>query len=161
MFRFGYGYCDNRLMDEKFIFEGKSIELKNELIDNNLKSFSWWLEKHNRYANKEVVELLDKKFKFLKRNKLKNSENYIINRSQLNNYYRFPIFVRAFVYFLYRYILRLGFLDGYEGFLFHFFQGFIYRLVIDIKYKQLLKEIRVSKKNYRNIILFYLDIDIG
>ena len=58
MFRFGYGYCDNRLMDEKFIFEGKSIELKNELIDNNLKSFSWWLEKHNRYANKEVVNYL-------------------------------------------------------------------------------------------------------
>ncbi|MGC4080847.1 MAG: hypothetical protein QM736_01690 [Vicinamibacterales bacterium] len=34
--------------------------------------------------------------------------------------------------FAYRYVLRLGFLDGKEGFIFHFLQAFWYRLLVDI-----------------------------
>ena len=36
--------------------------------------------------------------------------------------YRLPLYVRPALYFLYRYILRLGFLDGKQGFVFHFLQ---------------------------------------
>ena len=32
----------------------------------------------------------------------------------------------------YRYVLRAGFLDGREGFVFHVLQGFWYRLLVDI-----------------------------
>ena len=41
--------------------------------------------------------------------------------------------VRPFIYFLYRYILRLGFLDGFRGLLFHVLQGFWYRFLVDAK----------------------------
>jgi hypothetical protein len=48
-------------------------------------------------------------------------------------YLRLPLFSRAFLYFIYRYFLRFGFLDGKEGLIFHFLQGFWYRFLIDAK----------------------------
>jgi hypothetical protein len=46
-------------------------------------------------------------------------------------YGRFPLLVRPFLYFLFRYILRFGFLDGREGLIFHVLQGFWYRFLVD------------------------------
>jgi hypothetical protein len=43
------------------------------------------------------------------------------------------LFLRAFLYFIYRYIFRLGFLDGIKGLVFHFLQGFWYRFLVDSK----------------------------
>ena len=48
-----------------------------------------------------------------------------------------PLYVRPFLYFIYRFIFRLGFLDGKEGMLFHFLQAFWYRLLVDIKIDEL------------------------
>ena len=48
-------------------------------------------------------------------------------------YLRLPLFVRAFLYWFYRYFIRVGFLDGKEGLIFHFLQGFWYRFLIDAK----------------------------
>ena len=50
-----------------------------------------------------------------------------------NLYGRAPLFWRALAYWLYRYILRLGFLDGRPGLVFHFLQGFWYRFLVDAK----------------------------
>ncbi len=41
--------------------------------------------------------------------------------------------VRPFLYFIYRYFVRLGFLGGKEGLIFHFPQAFWYRFLIDAK----------------------------
>jgi hypothetical protein len=43
-----------------------------------------------------------------------------------------PLFVRPCLYVTYRYGLRLGVLDGREGFIFHVLQAFWYRLLVDI-----------------------------
>jgi hypothetical protein len=48
-------------------------------------------------------------------------------------WYGMPLYIRPFLYFFYRYVVRCGFLDGKEGFIFHFLQGFWYRLLVDIK----------------------------
>ena len=50
---------------------------------------------------------------------------------KLNLYNKAPLFFRCFGYFIYRYIFRLGFLDGKEGLIFHVLQGFWYRFLID------------------------------
>ena len=68
LFKYGFAFCENRLMDEKFVIKGNSTSLKNELIDHNLKSFSWWLQKHNSYSSKEAIEMLDLEFNFLEKN---------------------------------------------------------------------------------------------
>lgn len=41
--------------------------------------------------------------------------------------------MRAFLYFFYRHFIRLGFLDGVEGLIFHFLQGCWYHFYLDAK----------------------------
>jgi hypothetical protein len=48
-------------------------------------------------------------------------------------YQRFPLFVRPFLFWFYGYVLRLGFLDGVEGLVFHTLQRFWFRFLIDAK----------------------------
>lgn len=52
-------------------------------------------------------------------------------------YYQAPLFLRSFLYFLCRFIFRLGFLDGKEGGMFHFLQVFWSRLIVDIRLEEL------------------------
>ena len=50
-----------------------------------------------------------------------------------------------------RYILKWGFLDGKEGFLWHILQGFWYRMLVDAKIYEL-------KKKYNNEqLIHYLE----
>ena len=46
------------------------------------------------------------------------------------NYY---IFKETLFYFIYRYYIRLGFLDGKEGKIYHFLQAYWYRFLVDAK----------------------------
>jgi hypothetical protein len=57
-----------------------------------------------------------------------------------NLYARSPLFFRAFLYFLMRYTIGLGFLDGIEGLIFHFLQGFWYRFLVDAKLYEVQKK---------------------
>ena len=41
--------------------------------------------------------------------------------------------MRPVLYFSYRYVIQLGFLDGKHGFGYHFMQGFWYRTLVDLK----------------------------
>ena len=54
-------------------------------------------------------------------------------RAQRGFYYRQPLFLRALLLFLYRYIFKLGFLDGREGLIFYVLQTFWFRFLIDAK----------------------------
>ena len=53
-----------------------------------------------------------------------------------NLWRRLPAYLRPFLYFSYRYVLRLGFLDGKEGFVFHFLHAWWFRLLVDIKIEE-------------------------
>jgi hypothetical protein len=50
---------------------------------------------------------------------------------------RLPLHLRPFLYFTYRYFLRFGFLDGKEGFVFHFLQAYWYRMLVDLNIEEL------------------------
>ena len=50
---------------------------------------------------------------------------------------RFCERVRQLIYFFYLYFLRLGILDGWNGFLFHFLQAFWFRLIVDERLEEL------------------------
>ena len=56
-----------------------------------------------------------------------------------------PLFVRPCVYVTYRYVIRLGFLDGKEGFIFHVLQAFWYRLLVDINIDELRKSLPAQR----------------
>jgi len=134
----GAGRMENRWMDEHIVLiHGDSVSIDINIVDDNENSISWWVEKHNSYATKEMIEILNHKYHFFPiDNALLESGSLPakIKRFIKNNIYNnFPLFIRPTLYFIYRYIVRLGFMDGQKGYAFHFMQGYWYRTLVDLK----------------------------
>ena len=68
--------------------------------------------------------------------------------------------LRALFYFLYRFVLRLGFLDSKEGRAFHVLQGFWYRFLVDAKLQEVRKHMRETQKDAKTAIRDVLGIDL-
>ena len=139
LFRLGHGICEDRWMDEHIVLnKGKTIKLEGYFVDNNLNPLGWWIQKHNNYSIREAIELLDLKYNLIPSN-TKNTIPHELShdakskRDKKIKYANMPLFWRSFVYFLYRYFFKLGFLQGKEGFLWHFLQGWWYRTLVDAK----------------------------
>ena len=131
LFRFGHGLCDGRLMDEHIIVDGPIVTSRIRIVDNNLKGFHFWIAKHNGYASLECIASM---------NQASNSASGTFAPSvQVKHFIKdnlfnsSPLILRSFLYYFYRYILCLGFLDGVRGFVFHLFHALFYRLLIDVK----------------------------
>lgn len=139
LFRYKKAVCEERWMDEHIqLLEGKSIEFQNDFVDHNLNNLSWWTQKHVGYAIREAIDLLDIEFDLINtKEKLDShfnlSEQAAEKRKKKLKYAKQPLFIRSFAYFIYRYIFKLGFLEGKEGFLWHFLQGWWYRTLVDAK----------------------------
>ncbi|MCF6354596.1 MAG: glycosyltransferase family 2 protein [Candidatus Polarisedimenticolaceae bacterium] len=146
LFRYGRGQCENRWMDEHIKVAGSTVNFKGELIDDNLNSLTWWTEKHNHYASREVVDLLNLEYGFMPHDSVASlrggSQAGVKRWLKEMVYARLPGGFRAFTYFLYRYVLRLGFLDGKAGTAFHFLQGFWYRYLVDAKLAEVKRYMR-------------------
>ncbi len=147
IFRTGKASCEMKLMDEHIILsEGKVLTFKNDLVDNNQKDLEWWTAKHNWYSNREVLDYQMRLSGESFAEAGGSSEQAKIKRIVKNKgYYRLPIFFRAHLYFIYRYWIKLGFLDGPEGRIFHFLQAYWYRFLVDAKLYQCNKKGIVMK----------------
>lgn len=138
LWRNGRGMIEQRWMDEKIVVEGGRVErFHGEFIDANLNGVSWWTTKHNGYATREAIVLLNRKYSFLtpcaKSAARTHQDGFAKRWMKENLYVHLPLGFRAFLFFFYRLIIRLGFLDGRGGFVFHFLQGFWYRFLVDVK----------------------------
>lgn len=132
IFRVGHGMSEMKLMDEHLIItDGETVTFKKDFIDDNRKELEWWIGKHNWYSNKEVLDYQTKE------ESVEGSSSSMqakLKRFVKNHgYYNLPKFFRAHLYFFYRYYIRLGFLDGTEGKIFHFLQAYWYRFLVDAK----------------------------
>jgi glycosyltransferase involved in cell wall biosynthesis len=148
LFRAGRGQCENRWMDEHIKVAGPTVDFRHELIDDNLNSLTWWTTKHNNYASREAVDLLNLEYGFMPRDSVASlrggSQAGVKRWIKENVYARLPGGFRALVYFLYRYVIRLGFLDSQAGFAFHFLQGFWYRYLVDAKVAEVKRHIQAT-----------------
>ena len=144
--RHGLGRSEDRWMDEHILLDGPEIMLDGEILDDNLKPLSWWIEKHNNYASREVIEILNVEYGFLGRKIVHKPSGQAGVKRWLKErvYARLPGGLRAFAYFIYRYVVRLGFLDRKAGTAFHVLQGFWYRYLVDMK----LHEVRIYMQLY-------------
>jgi glycosyltransferase involved in cell wall biosynthesis len=132
VFRKGTARSEVRAMDEHIVLtEGEVVETDIRFADNNLNSLEWWTQKHLNYAKREAAMLMERDAAGDGAKEIKTAQAIQSKRSQKEWYARLPLFWRAFAYFCYRYFLRLGFLDGKEGFLWHFLQGWWYRTMVD------------------------------
>lgn len=147
MWRRGAGYYDTRLMDEKITLRhGRSLRVaRGDLVDENLNDITWWTEKHNRYATRQMADFIAVEYGLSDYGRAVsdtssasglNSHNKVKRFLRHSVYRRVPLYVRSVLYFLYRYLLRLGFLDGKVGFVWHSLQGFWYFMLTDVKIEE-------------------------
>lgn len=128
-YKTGKGDIEDRAMDEHImVFEGRTVELKNDSLHFDFKSLEAWTEKHNWYSSREAADYATKK-KTEDASEEKNLKTWV----KMNIYYKFPLGLRAYFYYLYRYYFRAGFLDGKEGKIYAFLQAYWYRYLVDAK----------------------------
>ncbi len=135
LFRNGMGRCEMRKYDQHFyVLSGETKQLRNDMIDDIRMPLSEWVFRHNRWADAEVEEQSEREQDREQRVSGVATGNVIERKRYLRNIYNdSPLFLRAFLLFFYRYFLRLGFLDGREGFIFFVLQTFWFRFLIDAK----------------------------
>jgi glycosyltransferase involved in cell wall biosynthesis len=140
LFRKSRGRCEHRLYDQHFVVPGKTVALRHDYIDVLTSDLNQWTTRHLRWAELEAREVLARE-RSADRVRADAFGDPIQRRRWLREsfYARWPLFARAFFYWIYRYFFRLGFLDGREGLVFHFLQGCWFRFMIDAKIHELRK----------------------
>ncbi|MCA9421975.1 MAG: glycosyltransferase family 2 protein [Nitrospira sp.] len=135
LFRYGKAHSEQLEMDEHIVlFDGQVSYLKNDFIDYNHKDLAFWTGKHEKFAEREAAALMRQAHQANQIGHQQLTGQPARKRWLKGNVYaRSPLFIRAFIYFLYRYFILLGFLDGKPGLIFHFLQGFWYRFYVDAK----------------------------
>lgn len=137
LFRTGLGRCEDRLYDQHFVVDGPVGRLRHDYVDVLTDDLGKWTERHNRWATLEARELASGEGTGEVSPRL--SGNPIQRKRFLRSrvYRRFPLFVRPFLLFMFDYVLRLGFLDGRPGLIFHVLQRFWFRFLVDAKLYEL------------------------
>ena len=154
IFRKGKARYEKRLMDEHLSVEGETVKMSHQFVDDNRMTIGQFSIKHEGYATREAVLLLDAEYNLtdMSASNKDHGEEVERKRAQKAKYARMPLFWRAFAYFVYRYIFKLGFLDGKEGFLWDFLQGWWYRTLVDAKILEVKKACGNDKKAMKRYI---------
>lgn len=138
LWRNGCGRIEQRWMDEHIVLtHGVARKSQADFVDHNLAGITRWTDKHNRYATRQMVDFLNLEYGLYPADHAIDRETGSqarVKRFLRNRVFaRAPLYVRGLLYFFQRYFLRLGFLDGRDGFVFHFLQGLWNWILIDAK----------------------------
>jgi glycosyltransferase involved in cell wall biosynthesis len=138
IWRNGAGRIEQRWMDEHIVLShGGAVTLDNDFTDHNLQDITWWTDKHNRYATRQMVDFINLEHPLFPQDRaIAETANRQASFKRFLRNHVFgsaPLYLRGVMYFFLRYVLRLGFLDGRQGFVFHFLQGFWNFILIDAK----------------------------
>ena len=152
MIRYGIGYSDiNENMDHRLIVPGKTMIWKDGyILEENLKEnkISFWIDKHNRYSDQVALEEAERMQQLRSQTVTPRFWGSPDERTaQLKKmWWQLPRYLRPLLYFTYRMIFQLGILDGRTGVIFHFLQGFWFRLVVDIKIDEIVHQQKKTEK---------------
>lgn len=163
LFRYKKGICEQRWMDEHIqLNEGTFIEFEHDFVDHNLNNLTWWSKKHIDYTIREAIDLLDIELGLLDCDvsNLQLNSQAANKRKKKMKYAKQPLFWRTFAYFIYRYIFKFGFLEGMEGFLWHFLQGWWYRTLVDAKIYEIKKACGTDKEKIKAYLKKEYSIEI-
>jgi glycosyltransferase involved in cell wall biosynthesis len=143
IWRHGHGRIEDRWMDEHMVvWGGRTITMKGGFADHNLNDITFFTTKHNAYATREALDVLIQRRKLVPRDDALNTKSASAQASikrilKESIYNRFPFTISSLLYFLWRYIFQLGFLDGRTGLIYHFLQGYWYRFLVGAKLMEL------------------------
>lgn len=130
LFRYKFGRCEGNGRDPQITVPGPTVEIRGDVIEENLNTLSWWINRQNKLASREAAERLLAKYQSAPAVTTEPSGAY---SAAIKIKPRFPIGLGALGWFFYRYVLRGGFLDGRGGAAYHLLQGFWYRYLVDAK----------------------------
>jgi glycosyltransferase involved in cell wall biosynthesis len=135
----GGGRCEAREYDQHFLCTGETERLRYPMIDDIRMTLTEWTYRHNRWSDAEVREMSQRNSEGRIQGRI--GGNPIERKRFLRRFYTgAPAFTRPFALFFYRYVVRLGFLDGMEGFIFYVLQTFWFRFLVDAKLYELRKK---------------------
>lgn len=142
LWRRGSGRVEPRWMDEHAVLErGKVLEFDGAFVDDNQRDITWWSQKHLWYATREaaqaVLDELDAQAGSTATGPPLHGSAATRRWLKQRIYNKLPLGIGPLLYFQYRYFLRLGILDGMPGFAFHFLQGFWYRVLVDLRRREI------------------------
>ena len=155
IWRNGHGRVEDRWMDEHIVIEGgQAVTFDGSFADHNLNDLTFFTEKHNKYATREAIEILNHRLNLFSRDSqpslTKESSSLQASAKRFIKeriYNQMPFTISALLYFIWRYFLRLGFLDGRSGLVYHFLQGYWYRFLVGAKLMELERAIaHISEK---------------
>ena len=155
LFRRHRGRCEAKAYDQHFVCDGPTRHLPAgvDLIDTVADTLLDFTQSHAHWALFEAIETVahardqgEVRARFF--------GTPIERRRWLKTriFQRAPLFIRAFGYFLYRYVFRLGFLDGRMGLVFHFLQGCWFRFLIDANVADLRRRMRSTGKSLEEVV---------
>jgi hypothetical protein len=157
---------EERWMDEHVEVEGNIVVSNIDVTEANYDrqaNLTLFTQKHNAYSTREAVDLL-----WLRHSPQRNTSvaKLLLTKTERkrwlkeNVYARAPLFVRPTLYFMYRYFLRLGVLDGPEGLVFHTLQGFWYRFLVDAKIWQIEELARRENRSIEDVLRDHFGVQV-
>lgn len=154
IFRVGHVEMESRWLDEHVdVKNGRSLDYPYEIVDDSRISISEWISKHNNNSTKEAIELIHQEIGLFNREEMNLDRNARRKKELKAKYVSMPRYWRCFVWFFYREFIKLGFLDGKEGFMWNFLQGLWYRMLADAKVDEIYKACGKDKNAIKKYIL--------
>jgi glycosyltransferase involved in cell wall biosynthesis len=150
IWRRGKAHIENRWMDEHmYLTDGRTVTFQGGFADHNLYDLTYFTAKHNGYASREALDVLNLRHLF--EPQLALTDETTAGQAKIKRflkesvYNRLPFEISAALFFLYRYIFQLGFLDGRQGLIYHVLQGFWYRFLVGAKLRELEQAVKRAK----------------
>ncbi len=160
--RRGKAFFEARMIDEHVeVKDGHSIHWNVDLCDDKIISLTKWIANHNNHAVKEAIMLIDSEVGLFESDDVdkKLDSDALKKRKKKGFYAKLPYFWRVWAFFLYRYIVKAGFLDGVEGFLYCFLQCLWYRTISDAKIVEAYRACGKSPEALKSYFLKEYNID--
>jgi glycosyltransferase involved in cell wall biosynthesis len=153
LYKVAKGKCETKAYDQHFVVSGNVQVIKNADMESNVcDNLFLFTQSHNKWAMLEAFDILSKGADGEVKSTLAGTPIEKTRWFKTVFFQGMPLFLRSFMYFFYRYIIKLGFLDGTQGFIFCVLQAFWFRFLVDanvFEIKQVMKSKNISLEQVR------------
>ena len=133
VFKAGKGRIEDRKRDaHTILLSGSPISIPEKYEHHDFKDLYTYIGRYNWYATRELHDYIAYR-QGTKQDVQTDAALMKQRKKKYGIYYKAPMFLRAYLLFLYNYIFRLGFLDGREGYIYNWFESYWYRFLIDAR----------------------------
>ena len=131
VFKTGIGRIEDRKMDEHTVLSsGTALEIKEKFLHYDFKDLKTYVNKLNWYATREMQDYFDSRCEEAEFAESANRK-IMSKRKKKTMYYKAPMFLRCWLYYLYMLFIKGNIWYGREGMIYSFLYHFYYRWLVD------------------------------